>query len=276
MPGLEDAPHDTRTGSRLWLPSMSSPREPQRTDCPRSKRSALGLALAVLATATPVVASGCAAQNLSRTLGRGNVEGRASVGGPIFKTLGPAIPIPNAHLGARVGVTEWMDVDANVNLLAAAYGILALDVAGNFQLFRRPHGLAIAGSARLYTLGDLDDAPGFRAYPELGLHVGGPVPGLTWLSAYGGLLGTFQLTPPDDKPWGFVTPFAGLEFSFPRIIPRPRPPRSCAKARRYGLAVQLSYVNPGVPSPSLLDTVPGYGIFALHLAYRVQFGGLDR
>ncbi len=208
------------------------------------------------------------AQNLSRTVGRGNSELHVSVGGPFFARLGPAIPVPHTHVGGRYGVTDWMDVDGSVNLLALPYGLLALDAAVNVQLFRKPGGIAWASSARIHTFGDLDDAPGVRAYPEIGLHVGTTLQRARWLHVYGGSLAAFSLRAPTDKPTVFVSTFAGAEWLIGGATSQHN--------RQHGVAFQAVWINPWNTSPSVLDYRPRYGAVALYLAYRLRFGGLRR
>ncbi|MEM6992640.1 MAG: hypothetical protein AAF721_19155 [Myxococcota bacterium] len=215
---------------------------------------------------------GCAAPNLSRTVGRGNGELHSSVGGPFFATLGPPVPAPHVNVGGRVGATDWLDVDFGTNFLAWAFGLFALDLAANVQLFREPGGLAAAFSTRVYMLGDLNDAPGFRAYPEFGLHLGGPVPRVRWLALYGGVTSAMQFRPPREGSVFFVTPFFGTEF----LLPVRTPKRERAKPRQHGLALHASWTNPWDGRFSVLDYRPRWGAMGIHLGYRVRFGGLDR
>ncbi len=231
-----------------------------------ASRTSRGLALVLAPVLGAALAlAGCAGHNLSRTVGKGNGEFHSSLGGPFFDSLGPAIPVPHMNLGGRYGVTDWMDVDGSVNATALAYSLLAFDVAANFQLYREPQALAVASSIRLYNIGDLNDAPGYRAYPELGLHLGGPV--TPWLHLYGGVTSTFQFSPPETKTPVFLTPFFGTEFLMP--------PRG-ATNRQHGLALHLGWTNPWQSSESVIAYQPGYGGLALYLNYRVRFGGLER
>ena len=215
---------------------------------------------------------GCAAPNLSRTVGKGNGELHTAVGGPFFATLGPPVPTPHVNVGGRVGATDWLDVDFGTNLLSWAFAVFSLDVAANVQLFRKPGGLAIAASTRVYTLGDLNDPPAFRAYPELGLHLGGPVPKVKWLALYGGGTTAFSLRPPREGNAVFFTPFFGTEFLFPVREPK----RAGAKPRQHGLALHASWTNPWDDRPSVMDYRPRFGAMGVYLGYRVRFGGLDR
>lgn len=222
-----------------------------------------GRALAIALAGAAALLVGCAAPNLSRTVGRGNYELRGSVGGPFFGNLGAPVPLPSVYVGGRYGVTDWMDVDGNFGAVAAAFGIWAMDVAGNFQLHRKPGGLAVASSARLYVIGDLDDAPRARVLPELGVHLGGPV--TRWLALYGGTTLLAQFRPTLGKPPVLLTPFFGPEFLIP-----------ARKGRQHGIALHLSWTNPWQDSTSVIDYRPGRGAIGLQIGYRVRFGGLDR
>ena len=223
--------------------------------------------LAVVGALALTSALGCAAPNLSRTVGAGNYELRGNVGGAVIGNLGTPMPLPMVYVGGRYGVRDWVDVDGNFGLTAAAFGIWAMDLGGNFQLYRKPGGLAVASSARLYLLGDLDHAPKARAYPELGLHLGGPV--LPWLHLYGGSTLFAQFKPPQGKPPVFLTPFFGVEFLLPERQGRRR-------ARQHGIAVHASWTNPWQDATSVVDYRPGYGALSVQLGYRARFGGLDR
>ncbi len=226
----------------------------------------------LLAGLAALVSAGCAAPNLSRTVGRGNGELHVQTGGPFVGNLGPPVVVPHNYVGGRYGVTDWMDVDANVNVTPFAFGIWMSDVAANFQLFRKPRGLAIASSARAYFVGDLDDAPDLRVYPEVGLHLGGQVPRVSWLHLYGGITSAFQFSPPPGKPPVFLTPFFGTEFLLPSLAP----PKEGRRARQHGIAVHGSWINPWDTEPSVVEYRPKPGAVALFLGYRMRFGGLDR
>jgi hypothetical protein len=92
------------------------------------------------------------------------------------------------------------------------------------------------------------------------------------LHPYGGVTTVLSLDAPEGKPPVFFNPFVGLEF-----LLRPKLPRKFGrKAYQHGIAAHVSWINPGVASPSVVDYWPGYGALTLHLGYRVRFGGLDR
>jgi hypothetical protein len=162
-----------------------------------------------------------------------------------------------------------MDVDLNANFLAFAYAVWAVDIATIFQLYRKPQGLAVSASTRLWTLGDLDDPVAFRAYPELGLHLGGTVPRARWLHLYGGATTFFSINPPPEKPSLFVTPFFGTEFLIPQRY-------RIGKPRQHGIAVHVAWTNPGTDATAVVEYQPGRGAISLLLGYRLRFGGIDR
>ena len=172
----------------------------------------------------------------------------------------------------RVGATDWLDVDMGTNLLALAFSVLSLDLAAVVQLWRKPGGLAASTSVRLWTLGDLDDPPSFRVFPEHGLHLGGPIPRIRWLHLYGGMTTMISPEPPVAAPPVLWTPFFGVEFLIPpRTLRRPT-----AKPRQHGIALHTGWTNPWDTTASVVDYRPGPGAFSFHLGYRVRFGGLDR
>ncbi len=221
-------------------------------------------------TAAPLLGAcallaGCAAPNLSRTLGRGNWEIHASHGGPLLRPPGwPPVPFGHTNLGVRVGVADNVDIDSNVNLLPLGVGLLQVDSAVVLQLWRWPRRLAVSGSFRLAGIFDLTDPPAARLFSEWGIHAGRPLG--RFLHPYGGMLVTYPMrVRTADLPPAFWTPFAGLEFLLP--------PR---KGRQHGLAVHVAWTNPWVDSDAVVDYAPPFGALAVYLGYRVRFGGLDR
>ncbi len=217
------------------------------------------------AAAALLAAAGCAAPNLSRTVGRGNWELHVSHGGPLLRPPGwPPVPFGHTHIGGRYGLSDRVDIDGNLNLLPLGVGLLQVDTAVVLQIFRRPRRLAVSAAARLAGIFDLDDPPAARLFTEWGLHVGRPLG--RFVHPYGGLLLTNPLTVRTaDLPPSFLTPFAGLEFLLP--------PR---RGRQHGLAVHVAWTNPWVDSDAVVDYAPPMGALAVYLGYQVRFGGLDR
>lgn len=88
-----------------------------------------GLVLAAL--------SACSTTRSVRPVGEGKLAVGLSVGGPLFKNLGPPIPVPVTNVFGRYGLTERMDLDFGLQVpVIAATGIdagvsrLFLDQAG--------------------------------------------------------------------------------------------------------------------------------------------------
>ncbi len=206
-----------------------------------------------------LLASGCAFRHVARTVGEGNAEVRASVGGPFFSNLAP-IPIPNLQVGGRYGLTDGFDLDADVSVLAAAYGIVAFDVGAVGQIYREPRGFALSVSGRGHFLIGVR-GPDFRFFPELGVHMEGVA--TPWLVLFGGVSGLAQFGPPEDKPPVFVAPYVGAEAQFGGTDEDGHP---------HGIVLELGWVSPWEDSTSVIAWEPGYGAFLVHLGYRVRFG----
>lgn len=178
----------------------------------------------------------------------------------MFSNLGAPIPLPNLQVGARVGLTEEVDVDGNVSLLGPAYGVVALDVGAVGQIVREPHGLAISASARGHLVVGLR-GPDARFYPELGLHLEGvPAP---WLGVYGGLITMAQLDPPEGKPGLFAAPYGGVELRFGG---------DDALGHPHGIALEAGWISPWQDSTSVISWQPAnLGALYVHLGFRTRF-----
>jgi hypothetical protein len=225
---------------------------------------------ALLGAATLVVAAGCGSLNLARTVGRDNLELSASSGGPIVQLGQAAFPTPQLRVGARYGVTDDIDVMAHLALDAFVSGIAALDLGLVGQMVRRRNGFAMALSARLHAVVDLDDAVAPRFYPEVGLHLEHPLDRTVWL--FFGVAGLAQFAPPRMRPFLFISPYAGLEARFDPGREADGTPRE-----QTGLALQVGWINPWEGATGIVRYVPdGAGALTLVLALRHRFGGVDR
>lgn len=212
------------------------------------------------------IAPGCAMHHLARTVGEGNGEIRASVGGPFFSNLGGvAIPLPNLVAGGRYGLTEGFDLDGGISVTGLFFGDLGLQVGGVGQLLRERNGLAISLAGRGHFLIGTR-GPDLRFFPELGLHLEGlPAP---WLVVSGGLSAFAQFGPPGGKPPVFAYPYAGAEILFGG---------SDAGGHPYGLGLELGWISPWQDSTSVVSWEPsGYGAIVIALGFRARLGGLDR
>lgn len=217
-----------------------------------------------------VTALGCGTMNLARTLGRGNTEVTGSVGGPLIGVGAAIFPVPQARVGVRHGVTD--DVDAMGHLAIDAFGsrVLALDAGVVGQMTRTPRGFAMALSARLHLVVDLDDAVAPRVFPEVGLHLEHPID--TWGSFFFGLGGLGQIEAPRGRPFLFLSPYVGLE-----VFLDPQTNEAGAAVERTGFALQLGWINPWENAGTIVRYVPdGAGAITVLVAMRHRFGGLDR
>lgn len=208
--------------------------------------------------------------NLARTLGRGNTEIAGSSGGPLIGVGAAVFPTPQVRLGVRHGMTD--DVDAMGHVAIEAFGsrILALDAGVVGQMTRTPGGFAMALSARLHLVVDLDDPVAPRVFPEIGLHLEHPID--RWGSIFFGLGGLGQLEAPRDRPFLFLSPYLGLE-----ILLDPQTNAAGQAVERTGFAVQVGWINPWESATTLVRYVPdGAGAITVLLAVRHRFGGLER
>lgn len=228
------------------------------------------LRAASLALLAAVGCTACGTMNLARTVGRGNVELAASVGGPLLD-VGPAVfPTPQTRLGGRYGATDDVDVMAHVALDTVASAFLALDVGVVGQMVRERGAFAMALSARVHAVVDLDDAVEPRLFPEVGLHLEHPLSPTFWL--FFGAAGLAQLDAPPERPFLFVSPYLGLEVRFD-----PQRDAQGAAREQTGLALQLGWINPWETETSLVRYVPdGAGAITVLLALRHLIGGIER
>jgi hypothetical protein len=218
-----------------------------------------------LAVSLSLLAAGCSMHRLARTVGQGNGEVRASVGGPFFSNLGAAIPLPNLVVGGRYGATDGFDVDAQVSVTGMAYGTIGLALGGVGQLVREPRGFAMSLSGHLHTLIGVR-GPDLRVYPELGLHLEGPL--LPWLTFFGGVSALAQFAPPEGKPPIIAYPYLGLEALFGGTDEAGHP---------FGIVLEGGWLSPWQDSTSIVAWEPAaIGAMYIQLGFRARFGGLDR
>jgi hypothetical protein len=105
-------------------------------------------AIFVCAMATAI---GCSATRSVRPVGRGNVNVAASIGGPLFRNLGPPLPVPLPVVSARVGLTDCTDVDFGVMLPVSRTA--GLDLGASTLILQGHHGdLALMAGGRLTAL----------------------------------------------------------------------------------------------------------------------------
>lgn len=183
-------------------------------------------------------------------------------GGPWNKALGVPTPVALQWIGVRHGVHDRIDIDGDVNVAALAFGVAAVDLGTVVQLWRRDPGLAVSVSGRAHLWGDLNDAPSMRVFPEVGLHLGGPV--MDHWTLYGGwtTTGTFHRGR-QALPWAFHMPFAGSEWHW----------HSRRRDRFHGIATHVTWIQPWDGSQTAARWAPRYGAVATFFAYRLHFPG---
>lgn len=224
-------------------------------------------ALVVLSPAGLVLAPACGSLNLARTLGRGNWELSGSVGGPMLDVGSAVFPAPQVRVGSRHGVSDDLDVMAQVQLDSSTSGVLALNAGVVGQMTRSPGGFAMALSARLHAAIDLDDAVWPALFPEVGLHLEHPLEPRVWL--FFGTSGLGQIDPPPDRPFLFLAPYLGIEVRFD--------PVGAELREQTGLALQVGWINPWETRTSLVRYVPdGAGALTVVLSVRHRIGGIER
>jgi hypothetical protein len=84
--------------------------------------------LGTLALSSSLLLLGCAAHTGLEPLGRGKFSPNVSFGGPLVKTFGTHIPIPYVTAGTNYGLSDNVNLNANLHLLPMAYGVVGLDI----------------------------------------------------------------------------------------------------------------------------------------------------
>jgi len=171
------------------------------------------------------------------------------------------LPLPNLSLGGRYGVAEGWDVDGNVSVLGAAFGVLYVDPGVVAQLYQQPQGPALSASVRANLFLGSSDGLAARVYPEVGLH--GELPLGSQGALFGGALAWVSFTPPAGKPPLLATPYLGGSWRF-------GPVRGAAPE----LWLQLAWASPWQDNTSVVDWAPArMGALAGVLGLSVPFGG---
>jgi hypothetical protein len=218
-----------------------------------------------IAAAALLALPGCMMHHLARTVGAGNGELSASVGGPMMSNLGFTIPIPNLVVNGRVGATDGFDVVGGVSVTGLFYETMGLHLGGVAQVVRERNGLAVSVSGHGHLLVGFR-GPDARFFPEVGLHLEGMA--APWLSLYGGLFSFVQFEPPQGKPPIFVAPYLGAELLFGGSDEAGHP---------FGVALEGGWVSPWQSSVSVISWEPANtGAMYVQLGFRARFGGLDR
>jgi hypothetical protein len=102
-----------------------------------------------------LTASACSTTHAVRPLGRGNASLGASLGGPLVQVAGVDIASPILTVEGGYGLRDDLEVTANADLTAAAYGDLHLEPGVAYHPLVRDAGpvptLTVAGSLHFLT-----------------------------------------------------------------------------------------------------------------------------
>jgi hypothetical protein len=152
----------------------------------------------------------CAATRAVRTLGKaGATELTTGAGGPLssdYENANPP-PFPVAHVGARRGVNERVDVFADAQLGAAVFGLAWLDAGAAYALWAREPGPYLLVSSATHVLTNFRDTMVLQQLDlVLSVRIASFTPYLGWDS-------TFELWPAHDH---LPIPFLGGRYDFKR------------------------------------------------------------
>lgn len=165
---------------------------------------------AVLVWGMCFVMGACAATRAVRTLGEaGATELTTGAGGPLSRDYEHANPppMPVAHVGARRGVNERLDVFGDAHLGAAVFGLAWLDAGAAYALWASEPGPYLLVSSASHVITNFRDTMLLQQLDlVLSVRVGPVTPYVGWDS-------TFELWPARDH---LPIPFVGARFDFLR------------------------------------------------------------
>lgn len=156
-----------------------------------------------------VMLTGCGAHLRTLPVGAGQAQVSTSVGGPLVDAFGTTIPVPYLMTGATYGLTDRVNVHADVHVLSAAYKFLGF--TPGITVFPD------IGSGRWIPALSADflvfsDFEAWRLYPEFTLGIARH--GRSHWTPYGGLHNTLQTT---HAPRWMLSVFAGSAYVFGRM-----------------------------------------------------------
>ena len=65
-------------------------------------------------------------------MGKGNIDANISIGGPFIPITDTKIPSPYATIGANYGMTDRINLDANLHITSLFYQVAGLDFGATF------------------------------------------------------------------------------------------------------------------------------------------------
>jgi hypothetical protein len=144
-------------------------------------------------------------------VGEGRTRVSASVGGPWVDVFGTTIPLPYSLAGVTYGMSERVNLHADLHLTAAAYRFLGVTPGATWfpDLPLGPFVTAVSADALVFA--DFRDT---RVYPELSATIT-HVHARKW-RPYAGFCNTFQFT---RAPHHMLSPYIGTSFAFRKWQP---------------------------------------------------------
>jgi hypothetical protein len=218
------------------------------------------LTAALLAISTLV--AGCAAHTNLAPVGKGHVVPNVSIGGPIVEAFGGHIPIPYLQAGADYGVSDVVNVGAQVHLLPLAYSIAGLDVGATWFPVQNAGWQPTLGlGARMFALaslkGDVDQR--FLFIPALsGSAAWATGPGVLYTGT--DLIVPFSPSDFDEEAAPFLlSPFVGYRWNL---------------GRRYALLTELKWHGANVNARQVATdyiSIGGHGALTPIIAFQRRF-----
>jgi hypothetical protein len=205
---------------------------------------------------------GCSAHSNLTPVGKGNLDVAVSLGGPFIPIAETKIPTPYLSIGANYGISENMNMDANLHITSLFYQISGLDFGATWFPSLNEGFIPTWGiQPRLFVLtsfkSDVKDR--FRIYPLVSSSSAWQLgDGLIYL----GFDFVFPLTQPDyDKESVdlIFSPFTGYRWEL---------------GKNMRLISELKWLGANVKSDQLAVEyikIGGYGAFSIMLSIEKNF-----
>lgn len=194
--------------------------------------------------AIPAVLAACAPHPVLRPAGEGEFHPMVAVGGPFVAAFGAYVPIPNASVGGRFGLSSDLDLEGNLYLLPLAYSLVSIDAGvAWYPIDGESETMTIEPRLLLYASFKSGVEERVRIYPALSLLYSTP---LVAERAYGGvdILSLPYSYGYDPEPVRIVvSPFVGCRWELATGT------RLLTEVKWLGANVRtdatVEYINPG-------------------------------
>lgn len=201
--------------------------------------------------------SGCAAQNALEPLGEGETQVRATAGGPIVAAFGTRVPIPYAVAGIERGLTDRINLTADLHALPLFYQMAGGEVGVKWfpASLGRPH-LTVGWGGRMLALASFRPRVHhrIRIYPILNVSA---LRKWSRRSLYAGADATLPISQSDyddEAARMILSPFLGVRWEL---------------GKDYRLATELKWQGANIRSDQLAveyTRLGGYGAVATLLS----------